>query len=382
MKNKYCKYSVIIGILIIIGAISIEMHEIMLKYGCGDFPSHIAGARDLTVKNYSLLTYIYRFLLTLIDNNQIIVMFLSACVVLGVVITAYLIKEVVPDIDDAQAYIMAFCGYIMNPIFIPALNPYRVFGVQASGQWHSPTLLVVKLFLSLSLYYYVKIHKRREIKDYIALAVTLALATGVKSNLTICFGAIWGIEALWYLFSKNENQHRKRFLSYLLVGVPSILILLLQYSIMYGTGASDDGGIAIMPFYCLRLRTVHPFMSIVQTLAFPLFVLVISWKRIQKSFIGRFIWGMTVIAYIQHLFLVETGIRMQDGNWTWGTSICNFGLLVISMCFYYEYLKDTIKNKNTKSIVLCVVGGTLLLAHLIAGIVYIYNVFVSKNMFI
>lgn len=46
MKNKYCKYSVIIGILIIIGAISIEMHEIMLKYGCGDFPSHIAGARD------------------------------------------------------------------------------------------------------------------------------------------------------------------------------------------------------------------------------------------------------------------------------------------------------------------------------------------------
>lgn len=382
MKNKCCKYSVIIGILIIIGAISIGMHEIMLKYGCGDFPAHITSARDLTVKNYSLLTYIYRLLLALIDNDQIIVMFLSSCVILGVVITAYLIKSVVPDVNDVLAYVMAFCGYIMDPIFISALNPYRVLGVQASGQWHSPTLLVVKLFLSLSLYYYVKIHQKRERKDYIALAVSLALATGVKPNLTICFGAIWGIEALGYLFSKNEKQHRKRFLYYLLVGVPSILILLLQYGIIYGTGASDDGGIAIMPFYCLRLRTVHPFMSIVQTLAFPLFVLIISWEKIKKSFIGRFIWGMTVVAYIQHLFLVETGIRMQDGNWTWGTSICNFGLLVISMCFYYEYLKDTIKNKKTKSMVLCVVGGVLLLAHLIAGIGYIYNVFVGKNVFI
>lgn len=67
--------------------------------------------------------------------------------------------------------------------------------------------------------------------------------------------------------------------------------------------------------YNICLSNKHSAASVLQSIAFPLAVLLVGWRGFKRVDQYCLVWIATGFAYFQYLFLVETGSRMDHGNW-------------------------------------------------------------------
>lgn len=157
------------------------------------------------------------------------------------------------------------------------------------------------------------------------------------------------------IFLLAELFHKVPFKRVFLFGlavVPSLLVILWQNMVLFG--ADTGNGIVWNPGYALAMRGAHPKVTFVLSLAFPLFVLLFTWKDWKTDRLYRFVWLMWSLAFLEVFLFAEAGDRAKDSNFFWGYSMALFFVNLSAM--------KKLVDGNGKNIVFSV-GGAVCLAY-------------------
>ncbi len=338
-KNKRAavfKYAVIAGLYLLLGwAVGAMLAIQAADPLAGDFGKHLSAARCPTGDEYSLLTILYQLMDRVWQGNGLIILFLVFIVLAGIALCAALFMLHSPIKDPLAATVLAIACYCADPLFIPALNPYRVLGVQAGGVWHNPTLLGIKTMLIALVLVYLAICKQMKhkmpVKLLVLFSVLLMIGTWIKPNLA---SSLEPALAFFILFDlcRQKGKGFWRLTALAATVVPSLVVVVSQMlSTFTGAPAGEESGIAFMIGGGIFTWTKHPICAILQTLAFPLAVLIFSIPNVFTERKYGFAWAIAGFAYLQYLFFVETGARAGDGNFSWGVQMIGVYLFAASV---------------------------------------------------
>ena len=118
----------------------------------------------------------------------------------------------------------------------------------------------------------------------------------------------------------------------------------------------------MQPFAVMKLDTAHPLISMVQAVAFPLFVLCIfGGKQIWKDKPLLFSLLFYLTSLLEFILLIEVN-EPASGNFEWGLQLAMFTFFVMTAVRFYQQIG---KKQWVK-----IVGNGLFLYHIGSGIYY------------
>lgn len=255
------------------------------------------------------------------------------------------------------------CGLmVLTAIYVPWLNPQVYLGQSSPTIWHNPTNMAVKPLALLGFLLFLDVYKKREKpdgKELAGLSAVLLLSCFVKPSFVQGFLPA----VVLFLLTELVRTRGKSFLFSLkmaAVFVPSGCYFLYQYLSVFG--GDSERSIGIAPFAVMRLDTAHPLCSMVQAVAFPLFVLcVLGVKRIRKDRELFFSVLFYLTGLLEFILLIEWN-EPASGNFEWGLQLAMFALFVMTAVRFYQ---TTWKQKWIRT-----AGNLLLLLHIVSGIYY------------
>jgi 4-amino-4-deoxy-L-arabinose transferase-like glycosyltransferase len=244
--------------------------------------------------------------------------------------------------------------------------------------FHNPTILFLKPFAILQLYYAVQTFQKKD-SDWKAILITFlvsAAAAFAKPNYIICLLPAMGIIALYHIFKRKIIDWKK-----LLIGIvlPSVAILIWQFLLTYGS--SQEGGIILAPFEVMLVFLSAKFVQIsplinqdiyrviylpakfLLSIVFPVVVTVVYCKEAFKDIRMKLGWigfGMGVI----YTYFFAESTRFSAGNFAWSGQITLFILFICCILFLAE---KKLQGINRLSKWLIYISGFL---HIIFGIIY------------
>jgi hypothetical protein len=85
---------------------------------------------------------------------------------------------------------------------------------------------------------------------------------------------------------------------------------------------------------------------------------------------------MHVCGFFISVFVIETGPRKYDGNFTWQNVITMYLIFITAISFFIQQ-KNSRKISNSRKIAVYV----CLAMHLLSGLLYLIKIFYSKNFY-
>jgi len=254
--------------------------------------------------------------------------------------------------------------------FLYPLDHELYFGYIGINTYHNPTILLLKPFAILQLFYSTEALQGKSAgwKNILFTALVSAASAFAKPNYLICLLPGVGILALIRIWKKHAIDWKR-----LLIGIvlPSIAFLIWQFFLSYGS--NEGSGIVLAPFSVMQSYSSYLPFKFILSIVFPLIVTAVYWKesindiRIQLGWLG---FGIGVM--FTYLF-AESGGRFYDGNFTWCGEITLFILFVCCILFLSEK-KLHIKNRISGWLILS--SGFL---HIIFGYAYYLVILFTLN---
>ncbi len=340
----------------------------------GVFPSdlgaHIAAALDSGNLQYTITKPVFRFVFRYMGGNLGIAVFLSAIIVITFFATKRLLDFYLDyeEKDSFEIYIIAILLNFVLAVYIPFIHGYWNVGVQEPTEWHNSTYIIMKLFGMAALLLYFKIEEKYlsgiSKKDWILFCIYLTITNSVKPNFILAFAPAM----LFFLIIDFSKHYRDRHAvaNMIIFGcavLVSLTVLLWQSYVLYGQETGD--GIRIGFADMLSRWHRWPLISLIQSAAFPLFILISNIKEIFGDKKHLFAWIMNGIALAQYLFLHEIGSRVEHGNFDFGYSFTLMLVFASSISIIYKQRKNHSRSK------LYFASGYLLFTlHAAAGMIY------------
>lgn len=340
----------------------------------GVFPSdlgaHIAAALDSGNLQYTITKPVFRFVFRYMGGNLGIAVFLSAIIVITFFATKRLLDFYLDyeEKDSFEIYIIAILLNFVLAVYIPFIHGYWNVGVQEPTEWHNSTYIIMKLFGMAALLLYFKIEEKYlsgiSKKDWILFCIYLTITNSVKPNFILAFAPAM----LFFLIIDFSKHYRDRYAvaNMIIFGcavLVSLTVLLWQSYVLYGQETGD--GIRIGFADMLSRWHRWPLISLIQSAAFPLFILISNIKEIFGDKKHLFAWIMNGIALAQYLFLHEIGSRAEHGNFDFGYSFTLMLVFASSISIIYKQRKNHSRSK------LYFASGYLLFTlHAAAGMIY------------
>lgn len=299
-----------------------------------DLPYHISMAVD-DHWLYSLTGILYQAFFLTPFGNFLTALFLGAVAVATIYVTYLVLLEIgkksrFSGISEALLLFMAFLCNVAMPFYLKWAYYRRYIGYQSASVWHNSTYQCMKLFGILAFLFYLRMEEKYrdglKVKEWVLMAVLFALTAAVKPSFLMVFAPIMAIYLLVDLFYKVKFG--KIFLFGLTV-IPSLLVILWQNMVLFGEDTGN--GIIIAYAHNMSLHGTHPKVSLILSVAFPVFVLLFLWKELWKDKWYLFAWLVWGNGLLQYMFLAEEGVRARDGNFTWGYSFSIFLILIVSV---------------------------------------------------
>lgn len=370
-KNMKQKIGMIVLALFFVGLGSMTTW-LFYNQAIGKFNSdlilHISSAISSSGSQYTITKPIYKFIYMYFGGNLGIAVFLSIVVILTIILTKKLLDyyTATPKESSTKNWIYAFLLNFAIAIFIPFIHKGWNAGVQEANEWHNSTYICMKLLgLGIMLLYFKMSKKylsKIETKDYILFVILLLLVNLIKPNFIIAFAPAMLVYLIIDFFKNIKNK--KAIINIIIFGCAvliSLSVLVYQAKVLYGV---DDGsGIKIGFMTLLKAYHEYPVISLIQSIAFPLFILVINIKKIAKDRKYSFVWIMNTVALLEYLCLEETGARALDGNFDWGYSFTLMMTFISSVALFEN-------TKNDKTKIYTALGYLLLALHIASGIAY------------
>lgn len=348
------------------------------KYMAGDF--------YIPHPAYHIITY-YLAKITTIPYQYIVPVFMAAIIVFTMFLTKIILAHLCPANNNPMLYLffaivvnlviaiyipMDYHGYITGPEN-PNIwrRPDRVFilGTGSPNMWASPTMNLLRPFAILGFLGVAFLIRKdqKPTREIAALtSLVLLISTWVKPSFIICLLPAAGLFLLLF-----RLKDRRLFFTMLWVFLPSVLLLIYQYTetyLMKDTSSYFHDKIVFSWFGVARIYTKSVFISTLRVLAFPLLVLVFSYKNIKQNTSLLLSWLLLIISFILYGVVAEQN-KFEQGAFCFSFYVCLFILFVFSLGEYLQWFSALKKNKIKISVV-----GFVLLCHLVSGIVYLQGV--------
>lgn len=374
-SNKHLKILIIIGILLIIfvSCCYLFFHQATGNF-TSDLASHIGAALNPNSSSYTITKPIYFIIYHYLYGNFGISIFLAGIIIFTIFVSYKLLRLYSKKTNWFILFLFAILINFIIAIRIKAITPSWNFGLQEATEWHNSTFICMKFLGILVVYYYFIIDsnylKKMNIKNYIIFTILLILVNLTKPSFILIFAPAMLVALIIDFIKNKKNFNNLRQI--ILFGIPvliSCLILLYQYKVLY-TG-DDNSGIALGFMNILKLYHPYPLISILQSIAFPLYILINNFKAEIKDRKNYFAWLMWGAGITEYLFLEETGPRALDGNFDFGVCFSLIILFISSIIILLENRKDF--KRLIYKYIYYFVAFSLLLLHIIFGLIYFYR---------
>lgn len=340
-KGKRCVIWLLWGAIAVYGGLclylfymqSIQPLDYDNRYFQSDLPYHISMIID-DGWYYSFTAYVYQLLHWLGQGTTVLIaVFLAAVTVLCIALSERLLRLILQkDRTDALTLGAAFALNLVMPFFWRFAGEYRYVSYQSGNLWHNSTYQCMKLAALASILYYKKVEthyaEKISLPQWFTLAGLLFLCTGIKPSFLTVFAPVLALKLLADLFRKVP------FRQVFLLGssvLPACGVILWQNMVLFG--ADTGNGMTFAPWYTFSLHAARTKVAVLCSIAFPLLVLLLSFRELRRDRAYRFVWGMTAVGFLEALCLVETGSRSRDGNFLWGYCFAIF------LVFLYSFEK-------------------------------------------
>ncbi len=283
------------------------------------------------------------------------------------------------------AVIAVFCT-VLNmaaAIYVPWFNKEPYLGQSSPNVWHNPTTIAVKPFaLLIFLMVAAEIIRCKE-SDFeegisalkgILISILLIFSCLAKpSFVQIFYPAIFTLMVIWLFVYRGKNL--KMALQLLLVCVPSLIVMILQFVAAFMSGSGEGGGITFAPLQVAGLRTNSIAISMLLVTAFPLLMLILTIIRKKMGWSEIFAWILFLWGTTWRLLLAETGERAAHGNFSWGYVLGLYMIWFVSVRSYLElYFND--EMTGTKRGVGFYIASVVLALHFLSGLYYLFYLIV------
>jgi hypothetical protein len=298
-----------------------------------------------------------------------------ACLVLSLSIVASLaIIERIVRAFLAQHYSDFFLLFIsvslifVSAVFLPLINPYPYKGVWSPNPWHNPTYIMVKPFVLLSFFWYIlEVDKEQPFQkrfSLIRISLLLGISCFIKPNFVLAF---FPMSVIYCFFS---GRAKLMLFKTALLLLPILPILIFQYLFTYYNDVAGDSSIRLCVFDVWRHHARSVPIAIVQSIAFPLVVLIIRFRQLLKEKAFFISWLLFILGLFIFGFLNETGGRKSHANFCWTYMFCLNVLFIYSTVVFLQW-SSRISMTNRLSRLQLSFCSIIFLLHLFSGLYYI-----------
>lgn len=365
------KKHLLLIVLISFGLLVVNVYSFYLQANgiiLSDLGTHISFALEGD-SDYSILHVLISLFYAIGGDAVLVSIFLAVLSLLSLWAGWALLMHLAPAAHSLLLFFVSLACNVEMAFYIPWIGPLYL-GSYAAGVWHNPTYMVIKPLAVLCFLFFLRVWKNyREgsfWKDYIVFTLLLTLSTWAKPSFVMSFGPVIFILLLWD-FIKGRGKNLGRTVIVGLSLLPSLLVALGQSLLVFNESDSIAFGYAIF----LRQYIQYPIGGLLKSIVFPVIVLVICHKVSKNA-----AWWAAVLNTIFSVgyafFLYETGRRLADGNFTWGTHIAVFLLFLVtsSILFQWQAEKNIISSGSAWQKTGFWISCALLIAHAVFGIGY------------
>lgn len=343
-----------------------------------DLREHIRFA--VQDRGYSALYRIMNVVYRIFNTENAIAFFESLIVVATWLGAGYLVTVLYKNKSYFEGLLIALPTTFVTGIYIPYIYEY-FYRRQLVGQpYHNITYYGMRLFAVFAMIVFCKMFENylQNIKwtHWVLVTVLLALSTSVKPSFFYGF-ALTLLIFLIIDFIKTKCKLNP-FLKMVIIGlivIPSLAVMAFQATKLYATSA-DEGGTSIALTFGANFFKLGKKQALLKTfcsLAFPTLVAVMNIKKLTRN--EKFVYLMYLIQFSITFVCVEVGRRADHGNFYWGLYGGGFFLFLVS---FSKYIED-LKNYKERNKVYLIVGGILMLAHIVSSVFYFIAIMQGKR---
>lgn len=270
--------------------------------------------------------------------------------------------------DSIISLITSFVALIVCPIILLSLKSRLILGYIPANVLHNPTYVILRPFALLLFFYLVDHYTTFSSKrDLLIVAILMCMATLSKPNFTI---SIIPAFAIINLLHAKKKDH-KNWPLFFAMAIPAGIILTIQYFVMSSNEVGNK--LIFAPFkailyYADSFGNVLLFLLL--SLAFPLSILILYWKRTVKDFTFQLAW-LNFLVGLFTFYLLAEDVYLSSLNFLWGPMLGVFILFVQSMLYFGDELY-VLKNAGQKIRIREVYLSVILFLHLVSGFVYFF----------
>lgn len=347
----------------------IPLIEAGSHYFESDLPYHIWM---VVVDNwfYSVTGLFYKVFFMLPFSEIIVAIFLALLTGATVLVTYKMLQEQLKrEISKGALLLLSLALNFVMAAHMDFAHTQWYIGYESGNLWHNSTYIVMRFFGLITLFFYFRIEKtyreKASIKEMLLFTLFLSLTTATKPSFAF---VMLPVMAFFLLLDLIHKVPFKKVFVFALTVLPSLIIIVLQNTILFGDNTGNK--IAFDPWYTLSLHAAHPKVTLVLSIAFPLFVVFFSIKELWTNKRYVFAWIMWGIGFLQILLLTETGERARDGNFLWGYAFCIFLVFIESSIVFVRQLCRKMKNGKLAWLhrIYLVLGSILFVYQLVCGV--------------
>lgn len=338
------------------------------KYA-SDFPSHIRGA--IGGEGYSLMHILIKTVVQMGWGDRSrrwgLSLLMTLIVLCTIVVSSVLLSYILTLLTKKKMNCKKWIEYVpfgmtfvfLCNIYIPGLWPH--FYVKQTGvtqPWHNSTFLLMRLLgtVLIILFLYIQeeyLTEHIKLTEWLLFVLVLTGTNMAKPSFILGFAPIMLVTLIYDFVSTRAKSFRNAFAWGVGVLI-SLAVLIVQYQILYN---SDDGSQIILNMDLFKefIKPQNVLGSMLSNYLFPIVVtIIVVWcnRFTERKITERYLWqgwGMYAVSRGEAIFLAETGIRMNDGNFDWGEYYFGY-LLYIICCGYLLYICQNENDSGLKKL--------------------------------
>ena len=368
-KMKRWQKLVILGLLL---AIFLSAGLLFYRQGrgyyAGDLEAHIKSALS-DAPAYSITKPLYKIVYHCFGGVLGVALVVSLFVIGSIWATKRLLDYYFESKNEFKTWLLAIALNFNIAIYIPWITRCFNSGLQEPNEWHNSTYIIMKFFALFAMLLYFKIAKTYlkhiETRQYIIFTILLLLCNLVKPSFII---ALAPTMLVFFIIDFIKNIKDKRAIANIVIfGISvliSLVVLVYQSRILYSESSGGGSSIAISFMQALKAYHPYPIISIIQSAAFPLFILCTNIKTVlgDRKYSTAYLMG--IISLVIYLLFIETGPRARDGNFDWSYSFALMMMFIAAASIVRALPK---RKTDSRYLVACYVLFGL---HLISGLIY------------
>jgi len=312
-----------------------------------DYDAHIGFAGEILFEHRLPLVHFLFQALTIAVFKLFPITLQNAALVVAVifyVFTALILYWMLRRVLGAQkwwAYVIAAVAalslLLVTPITLFTYGNHNLyFGYIANNTLHSPSMVILKPFALLLFLFTVAILQHQihiSPRTILAGVLLVLLSMLAKPNFALILLPALLVVIIYRLYKRETNSLMALVL---ILVVPIIVLLGIQYAVMYLYIGNNEGGILFAPLGVVRFYErsyLNIAIKFFLSTLFPLAVYALYPRRATRDVSLTFGWLLFICGVLQMYLLAESGERFVHGNFFWSAQIGLFILFVASLVF-------------------------------------------------